>query len=305
MKESFKIRNKKRDLTILCSIFLSSLIMLIENLTVSDNEALAVCLYIAAFAFAVFNAAVRAVSGLLERRLTDAVLITIAAFTAFLLGYYQSAVLSALLYEYIRMAARIINCKLFSKKTKTVRILSDSKQTVSLSALKKGDTVLINAGECPFVKCTDKVNGETLGPLDKPERDTVAEVIECESVCREHTFAVNTLQNSKKISFLASVALIIAVGAVYMIIGVKSSSVTVSVYKLLCAILCLPYSVLCIDLSSNRANIVLSAVYFAVCAVFTALIYTGFVPMWTAVLIKCVLQSAMFILKDNKKILTK
>ncbi len=305
MKESFKIRNKKRDLIILCSIFLSSLIMLIENLTVSDNEALAVCLYIAAFAFAVFNAAVRAVSGLLERRLTDAVLITIASFTAFLLGYYQSAVLSALLYEYIRMAARIINCKLFSKKTKTVRILSDSKQTVSLSALKKGDTILVIAGECPFVKCADKVSGETLEPLDKPARDTVAEVIECEPVCREHAFAVNSLQNSKKIGFLASVALIIAVGAVFMIIGVKSSSVTVSVYKLLCAILCLPYPVLCIDLTSNRANIVLSAVYFAVCAVFTALIYAGFIPMWTAVLIKCVLQSAMLILKDDKKLLTK
>ena len=84
------IRSVKNEIISLCAIFISSVLMLIENITVFNNESLSLFLYTVAFLFSVFNFSVRGISSIMEKRITKDFVSAIVVFGVFLAGFYQN-----------------------------------------------------------------------------------------------------------------------------------------------------------------------------------------------------------------------
>ena len=294
MKETIKQRNFKSEVFSLLFIVISSILMLIENIAVSENETLSLALYITAFLFAVFCLAVRAVNKSLDKNLSADLVVCVCSFAAFLLGFYQTGILSAMIFEYVNIISINLSSFIYkNSKMRYIRVFERAKQRVKLSDIEIGDRILVNEGEVLPFKCKDTVSGKMMNSGEIVTQSTVVEVYSQSNIYRDYEPDFQNTDKIGKISLIAVAGIFAVSTIICVVLGVLGGTMETTVYNILTVLVCLPFELTFLRLKSKKANIIYLTVGTVITAILIVLSILGVFPLWIAVIIRCVITFSL------------
>ena len=303
MKEIIKQRNFKNELLSLLFVAIASILMLIQNIAVSQNETLSLTLYIISFFFSVFCLAVRAVNKALDKNISADLIVCVCAFVSFLLGFYQTGIISALVFEYIYIIFILISSFIFKHRSKNyVRILSDAKQRVKLYNVEINDRILVNEGEILPFKCRDTVSGNLMQAGESVPKNTVVQVYSLPNIYKEYEPDFVNADKSKKLSLLVAAGLLLVSAIICIVLNVLGGAVDVAVYNILSVLACLPFELIFLKFDTKNTNIIYLSVSGIVTLPLVALSIFGILALWIAVTVRAVITFSFKIIMNFMKL---
>lgn len=290
------IRSVKNEIISLCAIFISSVLMLIENITVFNNESLSLFLYTVAFLFSVFNFSVRGISSIMEKRITKDFVSAIVVFGVFLAGFYQNSILTALIFELFNVIIKIASNKTLILRTSGyIRILENAKESVRLSDIRLNDSILILKGnKIPF-NCKDKLQEREYKTFDIAENDLLTTATEKCMVYAKFNKDNLILDCSRKIFTLVLISVLFVLAIISIVIGVKSNGFESVLYSIFSMFLCFPFDLIWIKPTTKKADTIYVSVVFGIYLILMVLMFFSVFSLWILMIISCVLSLFAYI----------
>lgn len=285
------LRSIKDEIISLCAVFISSILMLIENITVFNNEGLSLFLCTAAFLFAVFRFSVRGISALMEKRITKDFVCSIIVFSVFLAGFYQNSILSALIFELFNVIIQTASNKTFISRTSGyIRILENAKERVGLSDININDSIFILKGKIIPFDCKDQLKNQEYKALDIAENDLLVTVTEKSLIYAKVNKDNSFLDRLRKILSFVLIGEFLILSIISMIIGVKTNGVDSVLYSIFAMLLCFPFDLIWIKLTIKKADTIYVSAVFAMFFILMILMFFSVFSLWILMIISCVLS---------------
>lgn len=285
------LRSIKDEIISLCAVFISSILMLIENIVVFNNEGLSLFLYTLAFLFAVFRLAVRGVSAIMEKRITKDFVCSIIVFAVFLAGFYQNSILSALVFELFNVIIQMISNKTFVSRTSGyIRILENAKERVTLSDINANDSIFILKGKTIPFDCKDQLKNQEYKTFDIAEKDMLVTVTEKSLIYAKFEKKNIHLDRLRKILSLVLIGLFLILSIISIVIGVKTNGIDSVIYSIFAMLLCFPFDFIWIKPTIKKADTIYVSAVFAVFLTLMILMFFSVFSLWILMIISCILS---------------
>ena len=292
--------NSKDQLIPFVLLAVTSVIMIIENMTSNTSELYSTIMCIVALALGGFSIAVRAFQSIINRNLSNDLIVTICSFAAFILGFYQTGVISLLIYEFLRLLSdRTAHYVYNNSRTDCLLIKSDSKKRVRLSEIKKNDRFLVRAGTLFPFDCCDEIDETEYKIYEVAEKDTIITAPSESLLMPTVEYDNKAFDKLQRIAYVSAFGLILLLTVIYVVIGVISGSLELTIYKFFASIIAQPIELLYLTSSNKYVPII---VFGVLSAIFSVLTFIGFLPMWVSVLIRFAVVLAIRVIISNNKV---